>query len=52
MALAGEHGVAHAFARGERGLEVLLCLLGGRGLEELRVVLFLEEDGYEPIFQP
>ena len=32
--------------------EVLLRLPRGRGLEELRVVLFLEEHGHEPILEP
>ena len=37
---------------GERGLQVLLRLPRGRGAEELRVVLFLEEHGHEPILEP
>ena len=36
----------------ERGLQVLLRLPRGRGAEELRVVLFLEEHGHEPILEP
>ena len=33
-------------------LEVRHRLLRGRGFEKLRVVLFLEEHGHEPIFEP
>ncbi len=36
----------------ERGLEVFHRLLGGRRREELRVVLFLEEHGHEPVLEP
>ena len=41
-----------AEARRERGLQVLLRLPRGVVLEELRVVLFLEEHGHEPILEP
>ena len=55
-AAADEAGCRHrrqfAEAGREPALEVLPRLLGGRGLEELRVVLFLEEHGHEPILEP
>ena len=45
-------GAVHRDAFRERGLQVRLRLPRGRGLKELRVVLFLEEHGHEPILEP